>query len=29
VAAVTELDRQLGLNEAVMRTKVMRPAGAK
>ncbi|CAB5013383.1 MAG: 30S ribosomal protein S6 [Actinobacteria bacterium] len=29
VAAVAELDRQLGLNEAVMRTKVMRPAGAK
>ena len=28
-AAVAELDRQLGLNEAVMRTKVMRPAGAK
>ncbi|CAB4664775.1 unannotated protein [freshwater metagenome] len=24
-AAVAELDRQLGLNEAVMRTKVMRP----
>ena len=29
VAAVTELDRQLGLNEAVMRTKVMRPAEVK
>ena len=29
VAGVAELDRQLGLNEAVMRTKVMRPAGAK
>ncbi len=29
VAAVTELDRQLGLNEAVMRTKVMRPAEGK
>jgi small subunit ribosomal protein S6 len=29
VAAVKELDRQLSLNEAVMRTKVMRPAGAK
>lgn len=28
-AAVAELDRQLGLNEAVIRTKVMRPAGAK
>lgn len=28
-AAVAELDRQLGLNEAVMRTKVMRPEGAK
>lgn len=28
-AAVAELDRQLGLNEAVMRTKVMRPAGTK
>jgi small subunit ribosomal protein S6 len=27
--AVAELDRQLGLNEAVMRTKVMRPEGAK
>jgi small subunit ribosomal protein S6 len=24
-AAVTELDRQLGLNESVLRTKVMRP----
>ena len=24
-ATVTELDRQLGLNESVMRTKVMRP----
>jgi small subunit ribosomal protein S6 len=29
VEAVKELDRQLSLNEAVMRTKVMRPAGAK
>ena len=29
VAAVSELDRQLGLNEAVMRTKVMRPAEVK
>ncbi len=29
VAGVAELDRKLGLNEAVMRTKVMRPAGAK
>ena len=29
VATVTELDRQLGLNEAVMRTKVMRPAEVK
>jgi small subunit ribosomal protein S6 len=29
VAGVAELDRQLGLNEAVMRTKVLRPAGAK
>ena len=28
-ASVAELDRQLGLNEAVMRTKVMRPAGTK
>mgnify|MGYP000638533202 CR=1 FL=1 len=28
-AAVQELDRQLNLNEAVMRTKVMRPAGSK
>ena len=27
-AAVAELDRQLGLNEAVMRTKVTRPAGS-
>ena len=27
--SVAELDRQLSLNEAVMRTKVMRPAGAK
>ena len=27
--AVAELDRQLNLNEAVMRTKVMRPAGSK
>jgi len=27
--SVAELDRQLNLNEAVMRTKVMRPAGAK
>jgi len=26
--AVAELDRQLGLNEAVMRTKVTRPAGS-
>ena len=29
VAGVAELDRQLGLNEAVLRTMVMRPAGAK
>ena len=29
VAGVAELDRQLGLNEAVMRTEAMRPAGAK
>ena len=29
VAAVTELDRQLGLNEAVRRTKVRRPAEVK
>ena len=28
-AAVAELDRQLTLNEAVMRTKVTRPAGTK
>lgn len=28
-AAVAELDRQLGLNEAVLRTKVMRLEGAK
>ena len=28
-AAVAELDRQLSLNEAVMRTKVTRPAGTK
>jgi small subunit ribosomal protein S6 len=28
-ASVAELDRQLGLNEAVLRTKVTRPAGAK
>lgn len=28
-AAVAELDRQLSLNEAVMRTKVMRPVGSK
>ena len=28
-AAVAELDRQLNLNEAVMRTKVTRPAGTK
>ena len=27
-AAVAELDRQLGLTEAVMRTKVTRPAGS-
>ena len=27
--SVAELDRQLNLNEAVMRTKVMRPAGSK
>ena len=27
-AAVAELDRQLSLNEAVMRTKVTRPAGS-
>lgn len=27
VDSVRELDRQLGLNEAVMRTKVMRPTG--
>lgn len=27
--SVAELDRQLSLNEAVMRTKVMRPAGSK
>jgi small subunit ribosomal protein S6 len=29
VAAVKELDRQLNLNEAVMRTKVTRPAGSR
>jgi small subunit ribosomal protein S6 len=29
VEAVKELDRQLGLNEAVMRTKVMRPVATK
>jgi small subunit ribosomal protein S6 len=29
VEAVKELDRQLGLNEAVMRTKVMRPVVTK
>jgi len=29
VESVKELDRQLGLNEAVMRTKVMRPAETK
>ena len=28
-ASVAELDRQLGLNEAVMRTKVMRPEEVK
>lgn len=28
-AAVAELDRQLNLNEAVMRTKVTRPVGTK
>jgi small subunit ribosomal protein S6 len=27
-AAVAELDRQLNLNDAVMRTKVTRPAGS-